>query len=283
VVHSAVTVTSKGRHQGHRNRRLGRCRDVLVVYNVPMASNERLRVAMLKAGLTAGVLGEAAGVDPKTCERWVGKGRTPHRVNARLAAMALHEDVSYLWPEIEQGRRQHGVHSDLVAIYASRAEAPLEIWRALFEQAVHEIGVLVYAAVFVHELWPDFNPLLRAKAEAGCRVRILIGDPGSAAVAQRGQDEKYGHGIATRCQQALMYYAPLIGFPGVEIHQHGTTLYNSIYQGDDQMVVNAHRFGINAHATPVLHLRRAAQGGLFDGYAESFEDVWRLSWPAKRE
>lgn len=49
------------------------------------------------------------------------------------------------------------------------------------------------------------------------------------------------------------------------------------------MVVNVHRFGINAHATPVLHMRRSAPGGLFDGYAESFEDVWRLSAHVKTE
>jgi hypothetical protein len=248
-----------------------------------MVSNERLRAAMLKAGLTTNALGEAAGVDPKTCERWVSQGRTPQRANAGRAAMALREDISYLWPEIEHGRRQQGMHPDLVAVYSSRAEAPLGIWRAMFEQAAREISILVYAAVFVHELWPDFNRLLRAKADSGCRVRVLLGDPGCEAVTRRGQEEKYGHGIASRCQQALMYYAPLIGFPGVEIHQHDTTLYNSIYRGDDQMVINAHRFGINAHATPVLHLRRAAESGLFDGYAESFDDVWRLSWPAARE
>jgi len=151
----------------------------------------------------------------------------------------------------------------------------------LFEQASSEIGILVYAAVFIHELWPDFKELLCSKAEGGCRIRIMLGDPSSEAVAKRGREEKYGHGISSRCEQALMYYEPLIGFPGVEIHQHDTTLYNSIYRGDGHMVVNAHRYGINAFATPVLHLRRAAQGGLFDGYAESFEDVWNLSWPAK--
>lgn len=41
----------------------------------------------------------------------------------------------------------------------------------------------------------------------------------------------------------------------------------------------AHRYGINAYATPVLHLRRACEGGLFDGYADSFEQVRRLSRP----
>lgn len=252
------------------------------VYNVPMAANERLRAAMLKADLTAADLAEVAGVDPKTCERWVTKGRLPHRMNAHRAAIALREDMSYLWPALEQGRRQRGMHPDLVAIYASRAEAPLEMWRALFEQARREIGILVYAAVFLHEQWPGFNRLLRTKAAAGCRVRILLGDPDCPAVAGRGQEEKYGHGIETRCRQALMHYAPLIDVPGVEVHQHGTPLYNSIYIGDDQMIVNAHRFGMNAYATPLLRLRRSAESGLFDGYAASFEDVWRLSHPAKK-
>jgi hypothetical protein len=49
------------------------------------------------------------------------------------------------------------------------------------------------------------------------------------------------------------------------------------------MIVNVHRFGINAYATPVMHLRRTAEGGLFDGYVESFDDVWRLSRPVKED
>jgi Domain of unknown function (DUF5919) len=225
---------------------------------------------MLKEGLGLAELAEAAGVDQKTCERWVTQGRTPHR-------------LSYLWPALEQGRRRHGMPADLIAIYASRADAPLEIWRTLFERAERDIGILVYAAVFLHELWPDFNQMLRVKAESGCHVRIMLGDPGSDAVAGRGREEKYGDGIESRCRQAFMHYAPLAEVAGVSLHLHGTTLYNSIYIGDELMIVNAHRFGINAYATPVLHLRRADQGGLFDGYAESFEDVWRLSRPAKED
>jgi transcriptional regulator with XRE-family HTH domain len=248
-----------------------------------MAANERLRAALLQAGLTVGELAEAAGVDPKTCERWVTKGRTPHRLNARRAAIALREDLSYLWPEFEHGYRRHGIHPDIVAIYASRADAPLEMWQALFDQAENDIGILVYAAVFLHELWPDFNRRLRSRAEAGCRVRVMLGDPGSTAVIRRGEEEKYGHGIEARCRQALLHYRPLIGVPRIEIKQHDTTLYNSIYIGDDAMIVNMHRFGINAYATPVMHVRRTAEDGLFDGYAESFEDVWRLSRPVKED
>ena len=247
-----------------------------------MPQNERLRVAVLNSGKSAGDLAEAAGVDPKTFERWITKGRTPHRVNAVRAALALNEDVSYLWPDLERGRRQPGSHPDLIAMYATRAGAPLDAWRALFEQAETQIGILVYAAVFLHEVWPDFNRLLADKAAGGCRVTVLLGDPDSDAVALRGREEAYGHGIEARCRQALLHYAPLIGTEGIEICQHGTTLYNSLYRGDDIMIVNAHRYGINAYATPVLHLRRSADGGLFDGYAGSFEQVRRLSRPARR-
>lgn len=253
------------------------------MYNVPVATNERLRAAMLRVGLTVAELADAVSVDPKTCERWVTKGRTPHRVNARRAAIALREDMSYLWPTAGQGRQRRGMHPDLVAVYASRADTPLEMWRALFEQTEHEISVLVYAAVFLHEWWPDFSRLLQARAGAGCRVRILLGDPAGAAVARRGAEEKYGHGIESRCRQALLHYAPLIGVPGIGIRLHDTTLYNSLYAGDDRMIVNLHRFGINAYAAPVLDLRRSVPGGLFDGYAESFEDVWQLSRPAEKE
>lgn len=252
-------------------------------YNVPVPQNERLRAAQLASGKTVGELAEAAGVDPKTFERWVANGRTPHRVNAARAATALGQDASYLWPDIERGHRQRGIHPDLIAVYATRAGAPLEVWRALFEQADERIGILVYAAVFLHELWPDFNRLLSAKASQGCKVTILIGDPDADAVILRGREEAYGHGIEARCRQALMHYAPLIGTAGIEVRQHKTTLYNSIYVGDDIMIVNTHRYGMNAYATPVLHMRRAAEGGLFDGYTDSFEQVRRLSRPAQRQ
>jgi hypothetical protein len=245
--------------------------------------NERLRAALAKNRMTVPDLAVAIGIDPKTCERWITTGRTPHPGNAAKAARLLGEDMSYLWPDLEHGRRQLRMHPDLIAVYPSRAGTPLETWRAMFDGAWHRIGILVYAAVFLHELWPDFNQLLRDKAAHGCQVTVLLGDPASEAVALRGREERYGHGIESRCRQALMYYAPLIGVEGIEIRQHATTLYNSIYLGDDIMIVNTHRFGINAYATPVLHLHREAEGGLFDGYFESFGQVRLQSRPAPEE
>jgi transcriptional regulator with XRE-family HTH domain len=247
-----------------------------------MTPNERLRSAMVSRGLTTRELAASAGVDVKTVERWLSTGRTPHRSIAHRAAEVLHEDLAYLWPAVEQGRREQRGNSELIAVYSTRTDAPLEMWRAMFERAEKQIGILVYAAVFLYESLPDFNEMLAAKAKAGCQVRVLLGDADSPAIVARGQEEKYGHGIESRCRVALMHYRPLIS-AGVQVNLHDTTLYNSLYFGDDRMIVNAHVFGMNAYGAPVYHLRRTGQSGLYDAYAQSFEAVWERSRPAPEE
>jgi hypothetical protein len=74
-----------------------------------------------------------------------------------------------------------------------------------------------------------------------------------------------------------MHYQPLVGVSGVEVHLHRTTLYNSIYRADDDLLVNAHVWGVNAYSAPVTHLRRVTAGSLFDTYAASFEAMWATS------
>ncbi|MEU2828259.1 hypothetical protein ABZ667_06235 [Streptomyces lavendulae] len=108
-------------------------------------------------------------------------------------------------------------------------------------------------------------------AEAGCRVRICLGDADSQNVQLRGQEERFGHGIESRCRLALLHYRSLVDVAGVEIRTHGTTLYNSIYRADDQALINAHVWGVNAYGAPVWHLRRAEGGSMFDTYAGSFD------------
>jgi hypothetical protein len=77
----------------------------------------------------------------------------------------------------------------------------------------------------------------------------------------------------------LMFYMPLQGVPGIDVRFHRTTLYNSIYRFDDEMLVNTHVFGFPAAHAPVLHLRRLAGGDLFDTYADSFDRVLTGSVP----
>ncbi|MFC8568772.1 helix-turn-helix transcriptional regulator [Streptomyces sp. NPDC057245] len=244
-------------------------------------TNERLRATMAAGGWTHATLAEAMGVDPKSVERWVNLGRVPRRATAMKAAEALSEDVHALWPALRQARAARAVSPELVALYDQRADLPVSVFVDLIAQARERVDILVYAAVFLHEAYPRLNDLLRERAEDGCAVRIALGDADSKNVQLRGSEEKFGHGIESRCRLALMHYRPLLGVPGIELRTHGTTLYNSLYRADDQVLVNAHVWGVNAYGAPVWHLRRNADGGIFDTYAESFNAVWATATTVK--
>ncbi|MEU5807384.1 XRE family transcriptional regulator [Streptomyces sp. NPDC047718] len=243
--------------------------------------NERLRALMASGGWTHTSLASATGVDPKSVERWVNLGRTPRRATALLAAETLGEDVHALWPALRQARAARAVSPELVALYDHRADLPVSVFVDLLTKARERIDVLVYAAVFLHEAYPRMNELLRERAADGCTVRIAIGDPDSENVRQRGQEERFGHGIESRCRLALMHYRPLADVPGIELRTHGTTLYNSLYRADDELLVNAHVWGVNAYGAPVWHLRRHEAGGMFDTYTESFDAVWETARPVE--
>ncbi|MGW9429196.1 XRE family transcriptional regulator [Streptomyces decoyicus] len=245
--------------------------------------NERLRAAMAAGGWTHATLATRAEVDPKSVERWVNLGRTPRRATALLAAETLGEDVHALWPALRQARSARAVSSELVALYDQRADVPVSAFTDMLAEARENIDVLVYAAVFLHEGFPRLNDLLRERAAEGCSVRIALGDAESANVRQRGEEERFGHGIESRCRLALMHYRPLLGVPGIEIRTHETTLYNSIYRADDQLLANAHVWGVNAYGAPVWHLRRNGDGGIFDTYAQSFDAVWTTAKPVPEE
>lgn len=121
--------------------------------------------------------------------------------------------------------------------------------------------------------------MLAAKARAGVRIRLLLGDPGSDAVAERGSTEGIDDAMAARIRNALVLIRPLLAIDGVELRLHRTVLYNSIYRADDQALVNAHVHGVGAPNAPVLHLRRVAGGDLLTLYADSFEGVWAGAVP----
>jgi hypothetical protein len=173
------------------------------------------------------------------------------------------------------------VSPELVALYSQRADVPVSAYVELFASARERIEILVYAAVFLHEAYPRLNDLFRERAADGCSVRIAVGDADSANVQQRGKEERFGHGIESRCRLALLHYRPLLDVPGIEVRTHGTALYNSLYRADDQLLVNAHVFGVNAYGAPVWYLRRIGDGGMFDTYAGSFGAVWETGRPVE--
>jgi hypothetical protein len=84
------------------------------------------------------------------------------------------------------------------------------------------------------------------KAARGVRVRFTLGDPDSAFVAQRGQEEGIGDAMAAKIRNALTLYRGLAASENVEIRLHQAVLYNSIYRADDQLFVNQHAYGVQS-------------------------------------
>jgi hypothetical protein len=243
--------------------------------------NERLRAALLEHGLTPSKLGDEIGVDHKTVERWITLGRTPYRRHRYAVAARLAVDESYLWPEaLSREQVTAASDSEVLAVYPHRSDVPNEVWERLFSAAEREIGVLVYAGIFLAEE-AAVQKILVAKARAGVRVRVLLGDPGSPQVAERGADEGIGEGMAARVRNALVLYRALRATGGVEFRFHQTILYNSIYRGDDQLLVNTHVYGVPAAYAPAWHLRRLAGGEIASTYLESFERVWDSAVPVQ--
>jgi hypothetical protein len=152
-----------------------------------------------------------------------------------------------------------------------RSDVPRHLWTELLQAAQRNVDLLAFAGLFLTEEHPEWTPLLRSRAEAGVRVRLLLGDPRGASLVARDGEYKIGGGVAGRVRAVLAYYRQMAGL--AEIRLHDTPLYNSIYRFDDDMLVNSHVYGILAAYTPVMHVRRV-DGAYFNTYLESFERVW---------
>ncbi|MEY9948366.1 transcriptional regulator with XRE-family HTH domain [Kitasatospora sp. GAS1066B] len=238
------------------------------------AVNERLRSALAQRGVPPETLATVCEVDPKTVTRWLS-GRVPHARHRFNVAHHLRVDETFLWPETQPRTGQApGQGAGLVATYPDRASVPREMWLSLLLESVAQIDVLVFSGTFFAQSNPRIATMLAQRAEAGVKVRLCFGDPHGRAVAIRGREEGIGDALAAKIRASLTYYRPLLVTPGCEIRLHNTTLYNSLFRYDNDLLVNPHVWGQPASANPLLHLQKAPQTGWFDGYATSFDAVW---------
>ncbi|GAA1506328.1 DUF5919 domain-containing protein [Sphaerisporangium rubeum] len=244
-------------------------------------ANERLRATLLERGVSINDLAAATAVDPKTVERWITQARRPYRKHRYVIATFLQVDEAYLWPDALSPEQVTAAgEGEIIHVYPHRWSVPRDIWGRFFGEAKQDIGLLIYSGMFIADD-PGMVKLLGDKAAAGVRVRILLGDPTSPQVAQRGADEGIGEAMAAKARNALVLYQPIRGIDGVEIRRHGTTLYNSIYRADDQFLINPHVYGQPAANAPVLHLKKVIGGDMVSTYAASFEKVWDEATPVE--
>ncbi len=242
-------------------------------------ANERLRAALARNRMTVSGFADDLRVDPKTVERWIAKERTPHRKTVLAAAGLLKEDPAYLWPDFGNRLVTDETHGEIVTVYTERSAVPNSLWISLLQSARVSVDILVYAGLHLPEANPTWVKEIQRKCDESVSVRIAFGDPQSAEVRARGEEEGVGAGLTGRINYAIAWYRPILGLHNLSVAFHSTVLYNSILRFDDQMLVNPHIHGMPAFRAPVIHLRRIPGGPLFDTYVECFERIWANSRP----
>lgn len=241
-----------------------------------MPRNDRLAQALLDANSSVVRLAAEVNVDPKTVERWV-KGRVPHPQRRKQIAEVLHCSVASLWPEAKSSEV-----TQKVTVYPSRRAVPSALWRTLVIGTKKTFDLHAFAATFLPDQM-DLATELRALADRGVAVRLLLGDPVGDAVRIRSSEEGVA-GLAGRVDLVLNYLAPALAHPGIEVRLHDHALYASLYRFDDDLLVNTHIWGAPAAANPVMHLHADEDAVLVNAWMAGFERVWEqaeplLTWP----
>jgi hypothetical protein len=163
---------------GHRDHAGVPSRDVLELGDVPPEgagapmANERLRGCLAAAELTTADLAAHVGVDVKTVERWIAKGRVPYRAHRTATATLLRTTEAYLWPDVlDDPQATSTSRAELVTLYPHRGAVPKDLWMRLIEAAEEHIDVLVYAGLFLPDGHPELAKVLISKAEQGTAIR----------------------------------------------------------------------------------------------------------------
>lgn len=243
--------------------------------------NTALRTAMDSAGITPRRLAVAVGVSGKTVERWLSDpGLIPHPRNREDACKALGvEEETMLWPKLITDRVKTGEDREIVRSYPYRSACPSTVWADLVKDSTQDLFLAGYTNYFLWSQLPDFIGTVRKKAENGCRIRFLLGDPNGEVTRQREEIEGVALTVSTRIRITLEHLEKLGGVEGVEArfsspHDAMNHVSLSVFRFDDQALVTPHLARLVGHDSPLLHLRRIGEAGMFSRFSEHAEELW---------
>ncbi|MFE3521848.1 XRE family transcriptional regulator [Streptomyces sp. NPDC059161] len=197
----------------------------------------------------------------------------------------MDEDV--IWPRAVKDRIKTGDDRELVQSYPYRSACPSTVWAEVVERADSDIFLAGYTNYFFWTQIPAFADVVRHKAESGCRVRFLLGDPGGEVTRQREAVEDVALNVSTRIRLTLESLARLAAVEGLEARFSAPLdavnhVSLSVFRFDDEALVTPHLARLAGHDSPLLHLRRHGPGGMFDRFAGHAEDLWSRGVPVPR-
>ncbi|MGI8429282.1 MAG: hypothetical protein ACR2OB_08250 [Solirubrobacteraceae bacterium] len=224
--------------------------------------NEHLRTAITRAGLTLEEFADTVQVDVKTVQRWLAGRTAPYRRNRARVAGALGTTEEALWPDAvpaatttEASELATHATGDAIAGYGHATDPAVPDTAELLRAAVERIEIVIpYLGS-----GPGLIDVVRTSAANGCRIRLITEDP----------DERL---------------EPLLGVDAIEVRASPAGEDHILVRADDEMLHMLTRIGPAEASSPIIHLRRQADNGLFDRLVEDFENRWLKATPlASRE
>lgn len=153
------------------------------------------------------------------------------------------------------------------------------MWRKLITGASREITLAAYRSYFLWIEQPNPGAALRRKAEAGCKVRFLVGDPGSEVTRQRERIEATSLTVSTRMAVTLEQFERLRDADGIEARFSDRHIALSVFAFNDEMIVTPHLADLAGHESPTFHVWRCQQDGVFDRFTAHVSALWGYARP----
>ncbi|MFE2733778.1 XRE family transcriptional regulator [Streptomyces sp. NPDC059349] len=191
-----------------------------------------------------------------------------------------------LWPQVVKDRIKTGSDREIIHSYPYRSVCPSTVWSGLSQSAESDIFLAGYTNYFFWTQLPNFSGLLREKVAAGCRVRFLLGDPEGEVTRQREVIEDVALSVSTRIRMALGELSKLGPLDGLEARYSAPEdavnhVSLSVFRFDSDALVTPHLARLVGHDSPLLHLRRQGDGGMFSRFAEHAEELWSRAIPVE--
>ncbi|MFF7407823.1 hypothetical protein [Streptomyces lydicus] len=174
-----------------------------------------------------------------------------------------------------------GHDREIIAAYPFRSAAPTSLWASLIDGASQTLVFAGYTNYFLWQQHPRLGARLAAKAEHGTRVRFLVGDPDSEVTTKREEVEGVPLTVSTRIKITLDALSKMGPHDGVEARFSDQHIALSVFMFDDQMLVTPHIASLLGDESPMLHLRRLEDDGLYDRFASHVAALWEGGRPVE--
>lgn len=244
---------------------------------VPSVSrNDRLQNALIAASLTCAEVAHKTGVDEKTVQRWITKGRVPRPATRRRVAELLGKEPEVLWPKLSR-RVRPGPDGEMVAMYPRRSDMPRDVFRELISRSRRRLWFGGYTSYFLWVDVPDLRGQLRQKAQMGADIRFLLGDPDSPVTRAREEYEGTPLTLRSRIEMTLAEIARTGVAADIAVRHSDKHVGWSVWIFDDQAITTLHIGPGMGHDSLTQHWRRQVDGGAFDRLPEHFDALWQAA------